>query len=137
MSKSASELFIVDNCDANWKVRNYLTDWCDLSSSIDVATGYFEIGALLSLKESWQKVDSIRLLMGDEVSKRTKKAFEEGLKKSLPRWTPVLKVRKRIMIFLKGYPRLLRPFAQAKFSAGSTAKIGFTRSVTSLTRGRP
>ena len=67
MTKSASELFIVDNGNADWKVRNYLADWCELSTSIDIATGYFEIGALLSLKESWQKVDTIRLLMGDEV----------------------------------------------------------------------
>jgi hypothetical protein len=81
MSTSASELFIVDNSDSEWKVRNYLTDWCELSKTIDIATGYFEIGALLALKDKWQQVDSIRLLMGDEVSKRTKRAFEEGLKK--------------------------------------------------------
>ena len=79
MSASASELFIVDNSDNEWKVRNYLADWCELSKSIDIATGYFEIGALLALKDKWQQVDSIRLLMGDEVSRRTKRAFEEGL----------------------------------------------------------
>ena len=81
MPISASELFIVDNSDSDWKVRSYLSDWCDLSSAIDIATGYFEIGALLSLKEQWQKVDKIRLLMGDEVSYKTKRAFAEGLRK--------------------------------------------------------
>src|SRR5947209_5758612 len=77
-SKSGSELFIVDNSDEEWKVMRYLHDWCQLSKAIDVATGYFEIGSLLALKDEWQKVDSIRILMGDEVSKRTRAAFIEG-----------------------------------------------------------
>ena len=47
MSKSASDLFIVDNSDADWKVRSYLKDWCELSKAIDIATGHFEIRALL------------------------------------------------------------------------------------------
>lgn len=45
MQTSASELFIVDNSDADWKVRSYLSEWCELSKAIDIATGYFEIGA--------------------------------------------------------------------------------------------
>lgn len=68
VSKTGSELFIVDNSDDDWKVVRYLHDWCELSKSIDVATGYFEIGSLLALKEEWQQVDHIRVLMGDEVS---------------------------------------------------------------------
>ncbi len=56
MNKSASDLFIVDNSDADWKVRSYLKDWCELSSAIDIATGYFEIGALLTLEERWRAV---------------------------------------------------------------------------------
>src|SRR5690348_3743957 len=79
-SQTGSELFIVDNSTEDWKVLRYLHDWCDLSASIDIATGYFEIGALLALKEEWQKVDKIRLLIGDEVSLRTKEAFVKGLK---------------------------------------------------------
>ena len=46
--KPGSDLFIVDNSDADWKVRNYLTEWCGLAKTIDIATGYFEIGALLA-----------------------------------------------------------------------------------------
>jgi hypothetical protein len=46
LQKSASDLFIVDNSDSDWKARSYLADWCDLSSALDSATGYFEIGAL-------------------------------------------------------------------------------------------
>jgi hypothetical protein len=50
-STTGSELFIVDNSDADWKVLRYLKDWCQLSKSIDIATGYFEIGSLLALQE--------------------------------------------------------------------------------------
>jgi hypothetical protein len=78
-SKAGSELFIVDHSDEDWKVLRYLHDWCQLSESIDIATGYFEIGSLLGLKDEWQKVDRIRILMGDEVSLRTKRAFDAGL----------------------------------------------------------
>lgn len=77
--KIGSELFIVDNSSEDWKAVRYIRDWCQLSKSIDIATGFFEIGALLSLEAEWQKVDKIRILMGDEVSKRTKKTFEIAL----------------------------------------------------------
>lgn len=73
--------FIVDNSETDWRVRNYLREWCGLSRQIDIATGWFEIGALLCMEDEWQKVDKIRLLMGDEVSRRTKSAFEEGLRR--------------------------------------------------------
>jgi hypothetical protein len=77
-SPTGSELFIVDNSDSDWKVLRYLHDWCQISKAIDIATGYFEIGSLLSLQDEWQKVDKIRILMGDEVSKRTRNAFVEA-----------------------------------------------------------
>ena len=77
--KAGSDLFIVDNSDDVWKVRDYLRDWCPLASSIDIATGTFEIGGLLALEEAWQAVDQIRILMGDEVSRRTHQAFKEAL----------------------------------------------------------
>src|SRR5437870_10888002 len=74
-SATGSELFIVDNSDEEWKVLRYLHDWSQISKGIDCATGNFEIGALLALNEEWQKVDQIRILMGNEVSARTKSAF--------------------------------------------------------------
>ncbi len=49
------------------------------SKSLDVATGYFEVGALLDLDGEWQKLQHIRLLMGDEVTRKTRKAFVEAL----------------------------------------------------------
>ena len=50
-TQQGGDLFIVDNSDTDWKVNAYLAEWCELSRAIDIATGYFEIGALLSLRE--------------------------------------------------------------------------------------
>jgi len=82
MNKAArtdGDLFIVDNSDVDWKVLQYLHDWCDIAKAIDIATGYFEIGSLIALDGQWQKLDHIRILMGDEVTPRTKRALLEGL----------------------------------------------------------
>jgi len=65
-AQSECELFMVDNSDTDWKVLKYLHDWCQISKAIDIATGFFEIGSLLALKDEWQRVDKIRILMGDE-----------------------------------------------------------------------
>ncbi len=95
ISPTGSELFIVDNSVEDWKVLRYLHDWCQLSRSIDIATGYFEIGSLLALKDAWQKVDHIRILMGDEVSQRTHKAFADGQKRLTDRLDTSLETEKR------------------------------------------
>jgi hypothetical protein len=83
-TKSGSELFIVDNSDTEWKIKNYLHEWADLAHSFDIATGFFEIGALLALDGQWQKLDKLRVLMGDQVSKRTGKAFLDGVEHVKP-----------------------------------------------------
>lgn len=114
MSSSASELFIVDNSDSEWKVRSYLSDWCALSKAIDIATGYFEIGALLALEDKWQQVDSIRLLMGDEVSKRTKRAFEEGIKKIATTLDASLETEKKANDFLARVPAVVEALRSGK-----------------------
>lgn len=113
-STSGSDLFIVDNSDEHWKVRNYLADWCELSKSIDIATGYFEIGAFLALKDKWQAVDSIRILMGNEVSKRTKKAFEEGLRKISDTLDASLESEKVKNDFLSGVPAIVEALRSGK-----------------------
>lgn len=76
--KSGIDLFIVDNSDQMWKVRNYLHEWTELSHSFDIATGYFEIGALLALDGQWQKLEKLCILIGDEISKRMRKALLAG-----------------------------------------------------------
>jgi phosphatidylserine/phosphatidylglycerophosphate/cardiolipin synthase-like enzyme len=114
MSKSASALFIVDNSNEDWKVASYLREWCELSRQIDVATGYFEVGALLALKDQWQQLDSIRLLMGDEVSKRTKRAFEEGLRKIATMLDSSIEGEKKANDFLAGVPAVVEALRSGK-----------------------
>jgi phosphatidylserine/phosphatidylglycerophosphate/cardiolipin synthase-like enzyme len=114
VDRSASELFIVDNSDSDWKVRSYLSDWCELSRAIDIATGYFEIGALLSLKEQWRKVDKIRILMGDEVSLKTKRAFTEGLRKVNHRLDASIEGEKVQNDFLDGIPAIVEGIRSGK-----------------------
>src|SRR4051794_26692958 len=105
-SKTGSELFIVDNSDDDWKVLRYLHDWCQLSKAIDIATGYFEIGSLLALKDEWQKVDQLRILMGDEVSLRTRTAFAEGLASIRGHLDDSLETEKQKNDFLTGVPAI-------------------------------
>lgn len=50
------------------------------SKSLDVATGYFEIGSLLSLDSFWNKLEKIRVVMGDESTKRTRKELEDAIR---------------------------------------------------------
>lgn len=111
---AGSELFIVDNSEESWKALRYIHDWCQISKSMDIATGYFEIGALLSLDGEWQKVDKIRILMGDEVSKRTKKAFEKGLKEITARLDGSIEKEKGKNHFLSGVPAIVEAIRSGK-----------------------
>jgi superfamily II DNA or RNA helicase len=75
--------FIVDNTNDDWKALEYVRAWCELSESIDIATGHFEIGAFLALDGEWQKVDRIRLLIGGETSRTTADAIAAALDTSI------------------------------------------------------
>jgi hypothetical protein len=55
-------LFIVDNGASGRNGLDYLREWSELASSIDIATGFFEIGSLLDLDGHWQSFDKIRIL---------------------------------------------------------------------------
>jgi len=115
-STTGSELFIVDNSEEDWKVLRYLHDWCQISKAIDIATGYFEIGSLLALKDEWQKVDQIRILMGDEVSLRTKNAFIEGLERATQRLNLSLENEKQTNEFLSGVPGIVDAIRAGKIA---------------------
>ncbi|HRZ35329.1 MAG TPA: helicase-related protein [Candidatus Paceibacterota bacterium] len=80
---SGGELFIVDNSDESWKGLRYLHDWTEIASAFDIATGFFEIGSLLALDGKWQKLDKIRILMGDQATARTRQAILEGLRQQV------------------------------------------------------
>lgn len=76
-----SGLFIVDNSISGWTGLEYLRQWTDIAKAFDIATGYFEIGSLLALDGKWQQLNKIRILMGDQVTLKTKKAFGEALRR--------------------------------------------------------
>jgi hypothetical protein len=73
-------LFIVDNRDEGWTALRYLEQWTEIATSFDIATGYFEIGALLALDGKWQGLEKIRILLGDETSARTKTAIAKAVR---------------------------------------------------------
>lgn len=114
VSITGSELFIVDNSNEDWKVVRYLHDWCQISKSIDIATGYFEIGSLLALKDEWQKVEKIRILMGDEVSQQTKKVFIAGLSKMTKQLNDSIESTKDKNPFLSGVPAIVEAIKTGK-----------------------
>lgn len=134
-SKTGSELFIVDNSDDEWKVLRYLHDWCQISRTIDIATGYFEVGSLLALKDEWQKVDEIRILMGDEVSKKTKKAFVEGLSRIRERLDSSIETEKTENDFLSGVPAIVEAIRNQKIKCRVYRKDKF-HAKTYITHGR-
>ena len=72
-------LYIVDNSSEDQSVKKYLTEWCSVSKQMDIATGYLEIGGLLTLDTHWQKLDKIRIILGNEVTKRTKDVIDAAV----------------------------------------------------------
>lgn len=113
-TKSGGDIFIVDNSDQDWKVTQYLRDWTEIAHQFDIATGYFEIGSLLALDGYWQKLDHIRILMGDEVSYRTKRAFAEGLQKVTTHLDNSLESEKAQNDFLTGVPAIVEGIRSGK-----------------------
>ena len=78
--RQGRELFIVDNSVSGWTGLRYLEEWCTIAKSFDIATGFFEIGALLALDGKWQQLDKIRILMGSEMTGRTRKALLDSVR---------------------------------------------------------
>lgn len=112
--QQGGDLFIIDNSDPELKVNAYLAEWCQLSRGIDIATGYFEISALLALREMWQSVDQIRILMGDEVSFRTKRAFQQGLTRIQSQLDGSLESEKERNELLEGVPAIVEAIRSGK-----------------------
>jgi len=76
---TGGDLFVVDNSDSGWTGLRYLREWTELAKSFDIATGFFEIGALLAMEGSWQQLDKIRILMGGDVTASTRKAVLDAV----------------------------------------------------------
>jgi superfamily II DNA or RNA helicase len=78
--QKGKDLFIVDNSTSGWTGLRYLEEWTGIAKAFDIATGYFEIGALLALDGKWQGLGKIRILMGAEMTYRTRKALLEAVR---------------------------------------------------------
>lgn len=74
------DFFIVDNSVSGWTGLRYLEEWRSIAKAFDIATGYFEIGALLALDGKWQPLDKIRILMGAEITRRTRKTLLDAVR---------------------------------------------------------
>ncbi len=120
--RSGSELLIVDNSDSDWKALDYLREWTEISRQFDIATGYFEIGSLLALENDWQKLDKIRILMGDEVTRRTRQTLLQGLTRQLDN---NLETEKEKNDFLKGVPAITEALKQGKIECRVYGKRKF------------
>lgn len=77
-----SGLFIVDNSDEYGKALECLRKWREISESIDIATGHFEMTAFLALDAEWQEVSKVRLLAGGETSRQPADAIAAALDSS-------------------------------------------------------
>lgn len=108
-------LFIVDNAPGGRSGLDYLREWCELATTFDIATGYFDIAALLALDGHWQKLEGLRMLMGDEVSYRTKKALLEAVKaRASEQLDASIEEVKRVDPFLEGAPAVVAALAEKK-----------------------
>lgn len=126
LKRQGSELFIVDNSDEDWKVLNYLHDWADLAHTLDVATGNFEIGSLLALDGQWQKLKNLRILMGGDVSKRTRQTLLEGIKVSVEKTLDEsIEKEKETNDFLTGVPAVVEGLRTGKIECKVYTKEKF------------
>lgn len=121
-------LLIVDNSVSGWTGLRYLEEWADISRSFDIATGFFEIGALLALDGKWQRLEGIRVLMGSEASERTRRVLLDAIRsRALRALDDSLEADKKANPFLRGVPAILdalrdgriecRVFDRGKFHA--------------------
>ena len=126
MNDSGGDLFIVDNSVSGWTGLEYLKQWTEISTGFDIATGYFEIGALLVLDGHWQKLKKIRILMGDETTRKTKRLLSEALKtKANEKIDSNLECVKD-ETFLNGVAAILEGLKVVKLNVGSIIKQSFT-----------
>ena len=100
-------LYVVDNSSEAQIVKQYLNEWCSVSKQMDIATGYLEIGGLLDLDQSWQKLDKIRIILGNEVTKRTKEVIDAVVEALLSRLRDSVDAEQEHNEFLIGVPAII------------------------------
>ena len=109
-----NNLYIVDNASDAQSVKNYLSQWCDVSKQMDIATGYLEIGGLLELDTNWQKLDKIRIILGSEVTKRTKDVIDTAVSAILARLHNSINGEHEKNEFLTGVPAIFDALKSGK-----------------------
>ena len=125
-AQTAGDLFIVDNSDETWKGLKYLHDWTQIASAFDIASGFFEIGALLALAPGWKKLDRIRILLGDQMTARTRQALIEGIRERTKSILDAsLEQEKEPNDFLEGVPAILDGIKSGKIECRIYAKKKF------------
>lgn len=108
-----SNLYIVDNTE-DLNVKKYLSEWCSISKQMDIATGYLEIGGLLSLDGEWQQLDKIRIILGNEVTKRTKDVIDATVSALLSQVKESMDQEQERNEFLLGVPAILEAMKNRK-----------------------
>ncbi len=68
---------IIDN-QGGITLRDAVAQIAQTTKNLDVATGFFELGSLLSLEGEWQKIGKIRILLGDAVGRTTRRELLAG-----------------------------------------------------------
>jgi superfamily II DNA/RNA helicase len=125
-TKTGGDLFIVDNSDEDWKALQYLREWAQISTAFDIATRFFEIGALLALDGEWQKLDRVRILMGAETTKRTRQALLDSLTASATQQLDEsIEKEKEQNDFLKGVPAIVDAMRQRRIECRVYTKEKF------------
>ena len=81
---------------------------------MDIATGYFEIGGLLELDGEWQKLEKIRIILGSELTKRTREIIEETKNYFLKGLDRSIEDEKEKNEFLAGIPAVLGALKSGK-----------------------
>ena len=111
---SSNNLYIVDNSNEQQSVKEYLIDWCKVSKQMDIATGYLEIGGFLALDTHWQRLDKIRIILGNEMTKRTKDVIDNVVKSMLSRLNDSINIEHEKNEFLVGIPAILNAMKSGK-----------------------
>lgn len=109
-----NNLYIIDNASDDRSVKRYLTEWCSVSKQMDIATGYLEIGGLLSLDTHWQKMDKIRIILGNEMTKRTRDVIDTVVQTMLTHFNNSLNSEHEKNEFLLGVPAILEAMKSGK-----------------------
>ena len=113
-------LYVVDNSSEAQSVKQYLTEWCSVSKQMDIATGYLEIGGLLDLDQSWQKLDKIRIILGNEVTKRTKEVIDAVVESLLSHLRDSVDDEQEHNEFLIGVPAIVAAMKARKIECRVT-----------------